>query len=126
MREQFSDSDSATIWLEDNIIHIVFKKVNVELPEAVAAVDLATKIVQNRSLGYFIDISNIKSISKEAREYFSIPRSVETNLATAVLAPNIISKLIGTFFMSFNNPGVKIKLFTVEDEAIAWLKKQLT
>jgi len=123
-REHMIESETASGWLEDEIIHYIFNKSKVELPEAIEAIDIMTAIASGNTYSYFIDISGVKNITKEAREYFAIPRSTGRNIATAVLAPGLIAKLIGTFLMTFNNPGVRVKLFTDEQEAINWLKKE--
>jgi hypothetical protein len=123
-KEHIIETESALGWLEDGIIHYIFKKSKVDLPEAIEAIDIMTSIANGNTYSYFIDISKVRNITKEAREYFAIPRSTGRNIATAVLAPGIIAKLIGTFLVTFNNPGVKVKLFIDEQEAINWLKKE--
>ena len=123
-KEHIIETESSSGWLEDEIIHYIFIKSKVELTEAIEAIDIMTAIASGNTYSYFIDISRVKNITKEARDYFAIPRATRRNTATAVLAPGIISKLIGTFLITFNNPGVKVKLFTNEQEAINWLKKE--
>jgi len=123
-KEPVIETASASGWLEGEIIYYIFNKGKVDLPEAIEAIDIMTSIASGNTYSYFIDISKVKNITKEAREYFAIPRSTGRNIATAVLAPGLISKLIGTFLITFNNPGVKVKLFTDKHEAIKWLKKE--
>ncbi len=124
VKEHIIETETGCGWLEDDIIHYIFKKSKVDLPEAKESVEIMTTIAEEKAYPYLIDMSRMKTITKEARAYLAIPRSSEKNIATAALTPNLIAKLIGTFFISFNNPSVRIKLFTEEHEAIRWLKKE--
>jgi len=73
----------------------------------------------------FIDSSNIKSITKEARAHFSI-QNRETNITSfAILINSPLSRIIGNFFMGLNKPGIPTKLFINEQDAINWLKQYL-
>ncbi len=72
-----------------------------------------------------IDARQIKSISKEARDNFSI-RNRDTNITSfAVIIESPLSRIIGNFFMGLNKPSVPAKLFNNEQDAIAWLKQYL-
>lgn len=68
-----------------------------------------------------VDIRNIKSISPEAREHFSIKGRESVVMAYAMLLSSSISRMIGNFFLSFHKPAVPVKLFDDEDKALAWL-----
>src|ERR1017187_670901 len=118
-REHFIETATSCGWLENDIVHYIFKTTKIDLPEAIEAVNLISEISEKDFRTYYIDISRIKSITKIARDYLSAPSSNRhKNLTTAALTPNLFSKLIGTFFIAFNNPQVKIKLFIDEAEAI--------
>jgi hypothetical protein len=123
LKENLIETESSACWIEEGVVYFVFKTNKVDLAEAKEAIETTIAITNNLPYPFYFDISRIKSLSKDARQYLSIPRSTENNIATAALAPNVIAKLIGTFFMAFSNPGVKIKLFTQEEEAIKWLKE---
>jgi len=72
-----------------------------------------------------IDARQIKSISKEARDNFSI-RNRSTNINSfAVIIESPLSRIIGNFFMGLNKPSVPAKLFNNEQDAIIWLKQYL-
>ena len=123
-KKHFIETETANGWREGNIVHYIFKKNKIDLPEAIQAVELITELTQDEPVTYFIDISNVTSITKQARDHLETPySSKKNNLGTAVLAPGIFSKLIGTFFIAFNKPKVNIKLFTNTDEALNWCHK---
>jgi hypothetical protein len=72
-----------------------------------------------------IDARQIKSISKEARDNFSI-KNRSTNINSfAVIIESPLSRIIGNFFMGLNKPSVPAKLFNNEQDAITWLKQYL-
>lgn len=70
-----------------------------------------------------IDTRKIKSITKEARDFFSMRGRESRVFAFAILIDSPLSKIIGNFFMGLNKPRVPVKLFTKEEKAIDWCKK---
>jgi len=70
-----------------------------------------------------IDTRQIKSITKEARDFFSMRGRESRVYAFAILVDSPLSKIIGNFFMGLNEPRVPVKLFTKEEKAIDWCKK---
>ena len=72
-----------------------------------------------------IDSRKIKSITKEARDHFSIQNRETFITAFAVLIDSPLSRIIGNFFMGLNKPTIPAKLFTNENEAIDWLTQYL-
>jgi hypothetical protein len=123
MKEHLIESESAAGWIEDNIIFYIFKSRKIDLFEARQSVEIKTKIAGTKSYPFFIDISQVNGVTKEAREYLAGGKSIDNISAAALLASSVLSKMIGTFFLTFNNPGIPVKLFTDEQEALKWLGK---
>jgi hypothetical protein len=71
-----------------------------------------------------VDLREIKSISKEARDHFSMRGRKPNVSAVAMLVRSPVSRIIGNFFIGFNKPVVPIRIFSVEKDAIDWVKKQ--
>lgn len=69
-----------------------------------------------------VDIRNIKSISSEAREHFTIKGRESVVTAYAMILSSSLSRIIGNFFLSFDKPTVPVKLFGDADEALTWLR----
>ncbi|HXD91621.1 MAG TPA: hypothetical protein VNX01_00330, partial [Bacteroidia bacterium] len=60
----------------------------------------------NKKFPLLIDSRQIKSISKEARDHFSI-KNRSTNINSfAVIIGSPLSRIIGNFFMGLNKPSV--------------------
>ena len=69
----------------------------------------------------FVDIREIKSISKEARDHFSMRGRKPNVTAIAMLVSSPLSRIIGNFFLGLNKPVVPTRMFTSETEAITWM-----
>jgi hypothetical protein len=72
-----------------------------------------------------IDSRLIKSITKEARDNFSIKNRATNINCFAIIIGSPLSRIIGNFFMGLNKPSVPAKLFNNEQDAIVWLKQYL-
>jgi hypothetical protein len=69
-----------------------------------------------------VDTRNIRSISKEARDHFSMRERKGHVNSIAILIHSPLSRIIGNFFMGLNKPSVPTKLFTDQRTAMIWLK----
>ena len=69
-----------------------------------------------------IDMREMKSITRDAREYYAGERTCSIQRATALLVKSRISKVMANFFMGFNKPITPVRMFTDYDKAVAWLK----
>lgn len=76
-------------------------------------------------LPLLVDLREIKSITKEARDHFSMRGRKPNVSAVAMLIRSPVSRVIGNFFISFNNPVVPTRLFSMEKSAIEWVKNEL-
>lgn len=76
----------------------------------------------NKKLPLIVDMRDIKSVSSEAREHFTLNGRDSVVAAFAMLTSSSLSRMIGNFFLSFHKPKVPVKLFIREDKAIEWLK----
>lgn len=81
------------------------------------------KISQGKTLGLLVDLREIRSISKEARDHFAMHNRQPGVSAIAMLIKSPLSRVVGNFFLGINMPSVPTNLFTSEEKAIAWLKK---
>jgi hypothetical protein len=73
-----------------------------------------------------VDLSNLKSMTREARLHFAGPETAKVESAAALLIRSPLTKAIGNFFMGLNKPIIPTRLFTSETDAIAWLRGFLT
>jgi hypothetical protein len=69
-----------------------------------------------------IDTREIKSITKEARDHFSLRGRESRVICFAILVDSPLSRIIGNFFMGLNKPRVPARLFTDLEQALAWCR----
>ncbi len=73
-----------------------------------------------------VDTTQITSITKEARDHFSMKGRKSKVIAIAIIVKSPLSKIIANFFMGLNKPVVPVKLFNNEAQATDWCKLQKT
>ncbi|CAN5154250.1 hypothetical protein BH09BAC5_BH09BAC5_28610 [soil metagenome] len=81
------------------------------------------KISGGANYPVLVDLKEIKSISKEARDHFSMRGRKPNVTAIAMLVGSPLSKIIGNFFLGLNKPIVPTKMFNTDMDAIKWMKK---
>lgn len=70
-----------------------------------------------------VDMSEIKSISKEAREHYAI-RNRKSNInAIAIVRNSPIGNVIANFFIGLSKPSVPTRIFNSETDAVRWCRK---
>lgn len=124
MKKDVMQTRCAELWLEeDNIVHLKMKRgadLNIhdieEIQKAQRTLSAGGKHVM------CADIINIKSITKEARDFSNKGDIGETMVAIAIIIGSPISRVIGNFFMGLNKLIYPAKLFNNKEKAIIWLK----
>jgi hypothetical protein len=119
------ENDFIKLWIENNIVYGRYK------PNTVVDLSAATKIVNDRlTLSNGRDyptlsfIDDLKSVSKEARDFFSKGDGIKHMEKLALLTRSPISKMLGNFWLQISKPTVATRLFTSETDAINWLKEK--
>ena len=69
-----------------------------------------------------VDISNIKTVSKESRDIYSSEEMGDTVSAAALIVSNPVSRIMGNFYMGISKTKMPVRMFTRVDEAKKWLK----
>lgn len=117
-----------SIWKEDDDDDIICWEYS---PNIVMDINVATELVQNRmeytggkNVYALVDVVNVKSITKEAREYMSHPETGSRGLlAGAFISNKPVTTMLTNLFLAINKPSVPVKFFTNKDEGLKWLKK---
>ncbi|MGZ5243480.1 MAG: DUF7793 family protein [Bacteroidia bacterium] len=117
-----AEDNYSKIYLEGNILHCIIKNKNLDIAAAEAMVNLRLSYTNGQAYPVFIDASKVKSVTKEARDYFSGEHATSLVKAAAILAPSLVVRLLANFFLSFDKPKVNTRVFSSSAEAIAWLK----
>ncbi len=72
---------------------------------------------------FLIDMSKVKSMSREARAFYAGDETAKVISAVAILTYSNIGKIVANFFLSLSKPTLPTKLFTDYDEAKHWLSQ---
>ena len=112
------DSDNEIVWgeLTANILTEEAAKENVDAQERLR------DSIETAKTRVLIDMRAIKSISRDAREYYANERTASIQRATALVIESPVSRVIANFFMGLNRPLTPTRMFTDVDEAIEWLQ----
>lgn len=112
-------------WMGDDGICYTVVKPNaiIELEDALANSEAVKTVSMNAIYPILVNLKQIHSISKPARDHFSMQNRAAGVTAIGMLIKSPGSRIIGNFFLGLNKPTVPTKLFTDKDKAIAWLKQ---
>ena len=116
-------------WLIENNIIFVECKANaeIELEDAKEDMELSEELMKDANdFGTIIEMANIKSVSKEARDWYSqIQNDNPRNISVALVVDSFYTRIIANFFLGFKNSRTEMKIFNEKDDAIEWLYKEL-
>lgn len=114
-----------TTWINDNDICYTVVKPNavIELKDALENSAAVKTISKDRIYPMLVNLKEIKSISKEARDHFSMQNRTPGITAIGLLIKSPASRIIGNFFLGMNRSTVPVRLFTNEEKAVLWLKQ---
>lgn len=111
-------------WIHDGICHTCVKpNAIIELDDAKQNTDAVTQLSNGLKYPLLVNLKEIYSISKEARDHFSMQGRSPGIVAIAMLIKSPGSRIIGNFFITLSKPVVPTKLFTEEEKAIKWLQQ---
>jgi hypothetical protein len=118
---------TSELWVrEDGITHVV------DLPNFIKTVKDAKEIMavivelnHGKPVPVLVDIRAGLGADRETRAYYAGKEILESTRALALLVESRLTRLMANLFISINQPAVPTRLFTSEDEAIAWLKTYL-
>ena len=125
--ENFLESSASYVWLDsDGILVVVNKPVAVHTKtHAEESVAIVMEVSAGIPRPLLIDISDVKTMSREAREIYANVSSKERVRAVGLITKSAMSRILGNFFLSFNRPSVPVKLFADSDLARKWLLTHL-
>lgn len=115
-----------TIWNEVNHEDIIFgiyaPKLEIDINIARELIDNRLDFTQGKNVYLLIDFTNVKSVTKEARDYMNTADGgLKGLLGGAFLSNNVVATLFINLYLKVNNPTIPAKFFTNKSEAINWL-----
>ncbi len=94
----------------------------ITLEQAIENGKAVTSLFIDKKFPILIDSRGIRSMTREAREQFSLNGRESKTSAFGIIIKSPLSRVLGNFFMGVNKPTVPTRLFDNEDDAIQWLK----
>jgi hypothetical protein len=119
-------SDTGLTWLDEerNVV------IAIASPHELHSLDQAIenhRIISGLVLGvrrpFLIDMSKVKSMSREAREFYAGPVPTQSLLATAIVTNSNIGKIVANFFIGLTKPSMPTRMFTDYETALEWLEQ---
>ena len=112
------------IMLKESIIRIsVEQEAEYTLEMAYEVVDIIDKLRKGNRLPLLVDFTNVYSMSRPIRQYYSSPELSAKVSAVAIVSSSAIGRVVGNFFLGLNKPLVPTRLIASEEEALNWLKR---
>ena len=125
MHPQTITTPHEKIWLDENGIlrAMVLPNAFKELPDAKEVMRVCEELADGQKRPLLVDIRQSAGLSMDARKYFAGEETSKLVLALGMLIHTPLSRLLGNFFMKFNQPDFPVRLFTDEQRAVEWLKQ---
>jgi len=115
-------AETITYDVEKKILHsLVAHNAEITLKNARAAIQACKKLTAGRPTPILVNLTQIKSITREARLYYGSDTAGQTLAAVALLANSPIGNIVGKFLTGINNMSQPVKFFTDIDNAYQWL-----
>jgi len=113
-------------WLRGDVFEIVIKDNSfVDVDEFKEIQIYKTKMTQNKMHGVLFITPGFGNVSKEALEYAASPEASMNCIAKALIAPSLGMKILSNFFIVFNKPVVKHRVFSGIEDGLIWLQEEI-
>lgn len=96
-------------------------QVDLEIAKKMIAARL--KACNGISYPFLANVTNVKTITKEARSAFAEGDGIKLMSACALVVGSPVNRLLGNFFLTVSKPVTPTKLFTSHEAAAEWLSK---
>jgi len=117
------ESGASYFWLDEDGIMVILNKPTVLQTRADAEENILVtrKVSAGTPRPLLIDITDIKSMSREAREVYANEGAEGKVKAVALITKSAMGRIVGNFFLGFNRPSVPTRLFNDAEAARKWL-----
>ncbi len=111
---------------EDGIVRVIhLPGVEVTLEDAKETMAAYLKLNKGKRRPLFVDTKTMKSLAREARQYYAGEEAAMVASAVAIIVGTPVSRVLGNFYLGLSNPHLPSRLFSSEEEALTWLKEYL-
>lgn len=115
------NNDCSELWVENGILYSKFSKsLELDLDKIKDLIKLREELSNGENQFWMYDISNLKAVSKEARDYADKYGQNYLN-AVAVIVNSHITKFIFSVYIKLKKPLLPCAVFKDKEKALAWL-----
>lgn len=125
MKESYLENECVELWIENGIIHEIFKP-NLKILDIEKAKQIVTdrlKVSDGITRPLFVDLGNMVSVDKASRTYLAEGDAMKFLSATAILVDNPIAKFAANIYIRVDQPDIPTKFFTEKTLALTWLEQ---
>ena len=120
---QVEENEIVKFWIDDGILFSsVPKPIDIGLEEAKLIIETRHKISNNTKQYWCFSLTNLKSYSKEGRDYADI-HGQDLLYASAVVVNNHVHMFLYNIFVKIKNPKIPFQAFNKEEKALLWLNE---
>ena len=125
MKQEF-DLKNIFLTIDDDLIFSRYKKDSiVELEDAQELAETVyNNVVEDKIYGQIVDVRQMKSMSREARDYFASLKKGYVEYS-ALLISGLFQRNLAKMYFMFSKPKIETKVFEKEDDAIVWVREKL-
>jgi hypothetical protein len=125
MKESYIESEYFELWIENGIIHGIYKP-NLKI----ITIDIAKQMVSSRlklsngiTRPIFVDLCRAVAIDKASRTYLAEGDAIKYLSATAIVVKDQVTKLGASIYIRIDRPKIPTKFFIDEKAALQWLEQ---
>ena len=117
------ETQVSKIWRDEHgVVHGVFlPRTEQVLAHAVENVGVFAEIGGREKILLLMDLTNLKSADREARQYIAGPEGQAAIGVLALLVPSLFTRTIGNLFLKIDKPPYPMHMFTDKTKATEWL-----
>ncbi|EKD52435.1 MAG: hypothetical protein ACD_62C00022G0002 [uncultured bacterium] len=123
MKQAPIETRTNLIWMDAGIRHDEIKEnAMLTLEHAQEVISAYIKSSKGDSVPTLVDYSKLKSMGKDAREFFAGRQCQGVVKAMAIVVGSPVSEITASLFVNLSKPKFPTKIFTNKQEAQVWLK----
>jgi len=109
------------MYIDHDVLFVKYVKRTLDLETAKKVIESRLEYSNGNTYPLFVDISQVKFSTKEAREYSSHGDALKLVSATALWGASELTKMMANFFLASSKPTIPVKFFSKKSNAIEWL-----
>ncbi len=117
------ENEHIVFWIENEILFSEYKHpFEMTLENSIEIYALRKEISNGRDQLFCYDITNLKSMTKEARDYGELHGQDELK-ASAIIVNSHLTMFIYNAFLKLKNVKIQVKAFRTKELALEWLNQ---